>query len=186
MFCDFLKTVELDGKPYTIALEHEGDGCLITVNNKILFHDRWVLDHLSFYEVTIGTHVVTLFRTADQKNKECYELFVDGISLSTGNSIDKEKEEAHEKTKGGFWCYIKKNYKSIFKKQYRWFFAFLFGGTAAMLWISWNRKMWMLLMGIPLLFLFIPLFVLVEYYETKNIVKKWEQRYRVRARYEDL
>ena len=138
-----------------------------------------------FYEVLINKHKMTIGVHAN-KEKEFYEIFIDEVSLDSGKNINIEKEQAKNKIQEGFLKYAKENFVSILKREYVELVTIIFFGLAFILWHTWKEKILYILLGLVILPLFIPIIIAIEYSETKGLIKKWDDQFKISIKYEDL
>ncbi len=116
----YVNRVIINEKTYIVSIEIYKNKRLICVNNKIVSYDYIDLSlkpysHL-FYDINIGVNKITISITMTG-NKEHYDIYVDDISVTSGQTIYFERDNAQKNIECGWIQYFKSHWKEILYRE---------------------------------------------------------------------
>lgn len=185
----YVNNVIINEKTYTVSIEIYKNKRLICINNKIVSYNYIDLSlkpyaHL-FYDINIGVNKITISITM-KGNKEHYDIYVDDISVNSGQTIYFERDNAQKNIECGWIQYFKSHWKEVLYRECKEFLLTILLGFSFLLFYSWKKKIFLILLGVPIMSILLPLFVWFDYLKNKNIIRTWEDQYQISVLYEDL
>ncbi len=176
--------IEIKGLKYKVEIITKwwSNQVSIIINDQVIVEEqiKSLRAHL-LYPIIIGSKEIVVKITYDGASYE-NDIYIDGISIKSGNDIDKEKRELQERVDAGLFTYLVSNRKSILKLIILMTGALIFDILLEIITEDESKFYFKyIILGVVVCFgvsAFIATgYRIVDWYSSKRKLKKWDSMY---------
>jgi len=177
----------IDEKPYTVFVDSSNNEYKrIVINNKEVVNEKYTLSlnrsaYIIYYPIKIGNDELVI-SIDDNSIIHEYNIYLNGISLTDESRLDEKYKSAQEAIEMGFLEFSKRNWIKVLKN---YLIEFIIALISVSLLCAYTLKKIILffLLIILIIPLAIPLFLVVDWFDNKKIIRKYQSCFRPKVEF---